>query len=158
MRLLPRAALAALLALATPLAAPAVTMLGATAQPRLATTLLTLVTAGGKHPYRVELARTPEEQARGMMFRTRLARGEGMLFPFDPPREAAFWMENTPLPLDLVFIGTDGRVLNIAARAVPYSRAMIPSRGVAAAVLELNGGEAARIGLKPGDRALYRLP
>ena len=130
----------------------------AQAQAVLPRVAVTLVTASGQHRYRAELAATPEQQAAGLMFRTTMARGDAMIFPFVPARPASFWMENTVLPLDLVFVGADHRVLNIAADAVPYSRALIPSAGPAAAVIELNAGEAARIGLKPGDRALYRLP
>ena len=118
---------------------------------------LTLRTGKTAHRYSVELARLPEEQQAGMMFRTRMARNEGMLFPFAEARPLAFWMENTVLPLDIVFIGTDSRVVNVA-QGKPYSREMIPSAGPAAAVLELNLGEAARIGLKPGDVVEYRLP
>lgn len=127
------------------------------AQPPLTAIPLTLVTRASRRTYRVEVARTPAEQAAGMMFRTRMPRDTGMIFPMAPARRAAFWMENTVLPLDLVFIA-GGRVESIAPDATPYSRAFIPSRGAVDAVLELNGGEAARIGLKPGDRVLYRLP
>ncbi len=142
---------------AVPLA-PAVALEIGTAQPQLRQVPLTLETATGRHRYAVEVAATAEQQQRGMMFRARMARDRGMLFPFDPPRAASFWMENTILPLDLVFIGADGRVLNVAADAVPYSRAFIDSAGEAAAVLELNAGEAAKIGLKAGDRVRYKLP
>ncbi|MGQ5700904.1 DUF192 domain-containing protein [Sandaracinobacteroides sp. A072] len=107
---------------------------------------------GKRHDYRVELAKTPEQQAHGMMFRTRMAPRTGMLFPMTPAREAGFWMRNTLIPLDLLFIGADGRVRNIAAMAVPHSESLLLSDGPVAAVLELAGGEAARIGVKPGDR------
>ncbi|WP_237831434.1 DUF192 domain-containing protein [Sandaracinobacteroides sayramensis] len=98
------------------------------------------------------MAATAAQQAHGMMFRTKMAPETGMLFPMSPPREAGFWMENTLIPLDLVFIGADRKVRNIAAEAVPHSRATLSSIGPVAAVLELKGGEAARIGLKPGDK------
>ena len=75
-----------------------------------------------------------------------------MIFPMDPPRQATFWMKNTVLSLDLVFIGPDRRILNIAARAVPYSLDVLPSAGPAAAVLELNAGRAAELGIAPGDK------
>jgi uncharacterized membrane protein (UPF0127 family) len=121
-------------------------------QTGLVVTTLSLRTANGRtHRYRVEVARTADEQAHGMMFRTHMPAGRGMIFPMDPPRPTAFWMRNTLIPLDLVFIGPDGRVINIAERARPLSDDPIPSAGVAAAVLELAGGEAARIGLRPGD-------
>ena len=128
------------------------------AQAELPRTKLTLEVERGRQKYSVEVAATPEQQERGLMFRTQMAANQGMIFPFAPPRSASFWMENTILPLDIVFIGADSRVLNVAANAKPYSRDLIQSAGVAAAVLELNAGEAARIGLKPGDRVRYSLP
>ena len=77
---------------------------------------------------------------------------EGMIFPMDPPRDAKFWMRNTVIPLDIIFIGTDRRILNIAANAVPYSLQPIPAAGTVSAVLELNGGRAAQLGIVAGDR------
>lgn len=123
----------------------------------LATVALTLVAHGRPHRYRVEVARTPVEQARGLMQRRTMARDHGMIFPMDPPREAGFWMEGTILPLDLVFVAADHHVLRVAADAVPFDRSVIPSGGPVAAVLELNAGEAARIGLAPGDAVTYTL-
>ena len=112
-----------------------------------------VVRSGGKvHRFRVELARTPAEQARGLMFRDRMGPDEGMVFPLDRPRMAAFWMKNTVIPLDIIFIGTDGRILNIAANTVPYSLDSVLSDGTARAVLELNGGRAAQLGIAAGDR------
>ncbi len=117
---------------------------------------LTIRTADGKvHSYKVEVAATPDQQSHGMMFRTKVPAGTGMIFPMSPPRSAAFWMRNTFVPLDLIFIGSDGRVRNIIADAVPKSEALLPSVGPVAAVLELAGGEAARIGLKPGDKVSW---
>lgn len=117
----------------------------------LAITTVTVKPSGGKpRRYRVEIAATPAQQAKGMMFRTVMPRDTGMIFPMNPPRFASFWMENTYLPLDIIFIAADGRVLNIA-QGEPKSRAQLYSSGPAAAVLELNAGEAARIGLEPGD-------
>ncbi len=119
----------------------------------LATEILVIETAGGRtHRYRVEVARTPEEQAHGMMFRWQVPEGTGMLFPMTPPRPASFWMRNTFVSLDLVFIGPGGRVLNVAARARPLSDDAISSAGPVIGVLELGAGEAERIGLRPGDR------
>ncbi len=111
--------------------------------------------AKGVHHFRVELARTEEEQARGLMFRTQMGADEGMLFPRDPPRFASFWMKNTVIPLDLLFVGKDGRVLNIAANAEPYSERSLFSAAPAMAVLELNGGRAAQLGIAPGDRVVW---
>ena len=111
------------------------------------------VTSGSKvHQFRVELARTPQEQAKGLMFRTEMGPDEGMIFPFDPPRGASFWMRNTVIPLDLIFVAPDGRISNIAANAIPYDETPLTSIGEARAVLELNGGRAAQLGIKPGDR------
>lgn len=113
---------------------------------------LTVTTAQGKRALRVELAASPAEQARGLMFRTELAPDEGMLFPRTPPDVASFWMKNTPLPLDIIFIGADRKVINVAANTVPYSLDSVTSQGVAAAVLELRGGRAAELGIEPGTR------
>ncbi|GEN99608.1 hypothetical protein NSE01_14410 [Novosphingobium sediminis] len=112
---------------------------------------LTVTTANGPHTFKVEVAASPAEQERGLMFRTTMGADEGMIFPMDPPRPAAFWMKNTVIPLDIIFVGADHKVLNIAANAVPYDLSPLPSFGNAAGVLELNGGRAAQIGLKPGD-------
>lgn len=121
-------------------------------QTGLRVTTATLHTAdGGKHAYKVEIAETGEQQAMGMMFRKEMARDTGMLFPMDPPRRAGFYMRNTYVPLDIIFIGADGRVLNIGSGR-PLDETVIPSEGLAKAVLELRAGEARRIGLRPGDR------
>ena len=103
------------------------------------------------HRFRVEVAKTEPEQQKGLMFRQTMGANEGMIFPMNPPRYAAFWMRNTVLPLDIIFIGADRRVLNVAANAVPYSETPLPSVGPAAAVLELNGGRAAALGIGRGD-------
>lgn len=113
---------------------------------------LTVSHDGKTHKFRVELARSSQEQAKGLMFRTAMGANEGMLFPFDPPRDASFWMKNTVIPLDIIFIGTDGKVLNISANAAPYSLEPRSSEGVTKAVLELNGGRAAELGIAPGAR------
>ena len=107
---------------------------------------------GGTHLFRAELAASPAEQARGLMFRTALGPDEAMIFPMARPREAVFWMKNTVIPLDLLFIGTDGRISNIAAMAEPYSLDPIASVGQVRAVLELAGGRAAELGITTGDR------
>lgn len=128
-----------------------------TANPALATVPLSLAASGQTHRYTVEVARTAVEQARGLMVRKTMRRGHGMLFPMSPPRDAAFWMEGTVLPLDIIFIAPDLTVRRIAADAVPFDRTELPSGGPVVAVLELNAGEAARIGLRPGDKVSYRL-
>ncbi|MGL4541360.1 MAG: DUF192 domain-containing protein [Polymorphobacter sp.] len=155
--------LVALAVAAAPIAAAAAApTLAGTAQTGLATTTLTLVTQAGngpvRHRYTVEVAQTPQQQATGMMYRRTLPQGHGMIFPFASPRTLTFWMEDTLIPLDLVFIGADWKVVSIAADAKPLSRDFISSAGPAIAVLELGGGEAARIGLQPGDRVETRLP
>lgn len=114
---------------------------------------LTVTTANGKvHGFRVEVARTPQEQARGLMFRTAMAADEGMIFPYDPPQTVSFWMRNTVLSLDIVFVGVDGRVVNIAADAVPYSEQSLPSAAPVSVVLELNAGRAKALGIVPGSK------
>jgi uncharacterized membrane protein (UPF0127 family) len=113
---------------------------------------LTVTSGGGKLAFRVEVARSEAEQERGLMFRTAMGADEGMFFPMQPPRQAAFWMRNTVIPLDIIFIGRDRRILNIAANAVPYDETPLPSAGLASGVLEINGGRAAQLGIKAGDR------
>lgn len=147
--------LVAIATLAPPFHPPALARASAEGRPQagLKVIPLSLRTANGKvHAYKVEVAATPDQQAHGMMFRTTVPPKTGMLFPLSPPRNAAFWMRNTFVPLDLIFIGSDRRVRNIIADAVPKSEAMLPSVGPVVAVLELAGGEAQRIGLAPGDR------
>ena len=114
---------------------------------------LTVPTPGGKaHAFRVEVARTPQEQSRGLMFRTEMEADEGMLFPYQQPQMLSFWMRNTVLSLDLIFLGPDRRVINVAANAVPYSEESIPSDAPAVAVLELNAGRAQALGIVPGSK------
>lgn len=110
-----------------------------------------------QHKYSVEVALSPEEQARGLMYRREMAVDRGMLFPFNPPRPATFWMANTYLPLDMLFIAPGGTIESIIANAEPQTTTQRTSIGAVAAVLELNAGEAARIGAKPGDRVIYNL-
>lgn len=141
----------ALLAFGAAIAVPA----QAQEQPGLAqfkTDRLEIRTADGKtHPFKIELAATPAERAQGLMFRRALAPDAGMLFDFGRSEPVAMWMENTLIPLDMLFIAADGRVVNIAQRAVPMDRTPIPSKGPVKGVLELPGGTAARLGLKAGD-------
>ena len=106
---------------------------------------------GGKAHLSVEIADDAAERAKGLMFRTKMGADEGMIFPMDPPRGAAFWMKNTVLPLDILFVGVDGKVSNIAANAKPYDETPLPSVGLAKGVLELNAGRAAQLGIVPGD-------
>jgi uncharacterized protein len=116
--------------------------------------------ARGRHVFRVEVARTAAEQARGLMFRTDIPADGGMLFaPYPPegggPRAAAFWMKNTPSPLDILYIRADGTIARIAENTVPFSETPIPSGEPVAAVLEINGGRAAELGIAEGDRVRW---
>lgn len=99
----------------------------------------------------IELAITPEEHREGLMFRRELAENAGMLFIFSPPQRVNFWMKNTYLPLDMIFIETDGRIQKIATWTVPLSEEHIPSFSEIRAVLEINAGASAKLGLKVGD-------
>ena len=110
------------------------------------------IRAGGTlHRFTVEVARTPRQHAQGLMFRSRMAADAGMLFVYDPPRPVAMWMRNTRIPLDMIFIAPDGRISHIVQRTVPFSLENIPSRGTVRAVLELNAGTVARLGIRPGQ-------
>ena len=130
---------------------PASSNATAAAQPAGAVSPLVIRTAKEKHAFSVEVARTPEQQAQGLMFRKTLSADGGMLFPMDPPRTASFWMKNTLIPLDMLFIRTDGTIAFIGANAVPYSREPVSAGVPVAAVLELRGGRAAELGISEGD-------
>jgi uncharacterized membrane protein (UPF0127 family) len=123
----------------------------------LAMETLELVTAGGVKTLQIEVARTEEQQAKGLMFRTKLADDHGMLFPHEKPREVSMWMRNTYISLDMVFIRADGTVHRIAERTEPLSEKIIRSQGDVAAVLELAGGAAERLGLKVGDKVRHAM-
>jgi uncharacterized protein len=117
---------------------------------------LWLVTAAGKEiPIEIEVAEAPEEKSLGLMFRTELADGHGMLFPYDKSQDVSMWMHNTYIPLDMVFIRADGTVHRIESRAEPLSDRIISSGGPVTGVLELPSGSAERLGLKPGDHVRY---
>ena len=116
---------------------------------------LTVETAGGgKFRFDVELALTPGQQAQGLMYRRTMAADAGMLFIYDRVQPASFWMKNTLIPLDMLFVAADGRIVNIHERAVPESLDSVNSDGPVKAILELNGGMAARLGIRPGDRVV----
>jgi uncharacterized membrane protein (UPF0127 family) len=99
------------------------------------------------HHFKVEVARTVEEQQQGLMFRTSLPADGGMIFPFEKPRIASFWMKNTLIPLDMIFIRADGSIDRIAENTIPESLEPVVSGGEVAAVLELAGGTSARLGI-----------
>jgi len=119
------------------------------------TLALTVETASGKHVYQVEVARDSRTQARGLMFRNSMPENHGMLFDFGTDRPLGFWMRNTYISLDIIFFRADGIVHRIAADAVPLSEKNIPSGIPLRYVLELNAGQARKIGLKPGDRISF---
>jgi uncharacterized membrane protein (UPF0127 family) len=123
-------------------------------RPSIATEQQTLEIASksGVHVFSVELAVTDEERERGLMFRKQLPEGQGMLFDFKREQEVSMWMENTYVPLDMIFIRKDGRILRIAENTEPLSRAIISSRGQVLAVLEVLGGTANKLGIAAGDR------
>jgi len=116
---------------------------------------LTITSAGHTHRFTVEVARTEEEQATGLMNRSVLAPDHGMIFPFEPPREASFWMKNTLIPLDMIFVRADGSIANIEANTVPLSLQPVYSAGPVAAVLEIAGGRSAELGVKAGDKVKW---
>ena len=118
---------------------------------------LVVVTASGHHAFLVELADTPAERARGLMFRRALAANQGMLFDYGKTIDAAMWMKNTYIPLDILFIAADGRIVNIARDTTPESLATIASRGPVRAALELNAGTARRMAASAGDRIVHPL-
>ena len=113
-------------------------------------------TATGGQLFYVELAETPDQRARGLMFRRQLAPGAGMLFLFPERERPTMWMANTWLPLDMLFVAADGRIVHVFPDAVPRSRLTISSPHPARMVLELAGGTARRLGIRPGDRLTWR--
>jgi uncharacterized membrane protein (UPF0127 family) len=118
---------------------------------------LDVVTHHGVRHFTVEIADTDATRERGLMFRKHLAGDQGMLFDFKTPQPVAFWMKNTLIPLDMLFIASDGHVISIARQATPMSEAPIPSGGDVLAVLEIRGGRAAEIGIQPGDQVRERI-
>ncbi len=110
---------------------------------------------GGRHRFAVELALNPAQRAQGLMFRTRMAPDAGMLFVYPTEEPVAMWMKNTHLPLDMLFIRSDGRIVTIVEETVPFSLETISSGPAVKAVLELNAGTVARLGIKPGDVVVH---
>jgi len=119
---------------------------------------LQIVTHDGHvHSFKVEIADNDASRERGLMFRKSLAPDAGMLFDFKTPQQVAFWMKNTLIPLDMVFIDEHGTVVNVAANATPLSEANIPSAAPVLGVLEIKGGRAAEIGVQAGDQVRERI-
>jgi uncharacterized protein len=118
---------------------------------------LTIAGASGRHAFQVEVARNDAERAQGLMYRRSLAPDRGMLFDFARVQPISMWMQNTYIPLDMIFIRADGSIARIAENAEPLSTRTIPSGEPVLAVLEVIGGTAARLGVKPGDRVEHPL-
>jgi len=111
-----------------------------------------------KYPFQVWVADTDERAQQGLMFVSDLPESMGMVFPLEPPRVESMWMKNTYIELDMLFIGKDGRVLKIIERAAPMSLQTLSSDVPVAAVLELKGGEVAKLGLRTGDTVQWKKP
>lgn len=121
-------------------------------------TPLTVETAEGQsHSFQVELALTDSQRARGLMYRKELEQEHGMLFIFKGEGRRSFWMRNTYIPLDIIYVRADGSIVNIIANATPLSEEPRPSTGPARAVLEIQGGLAEKLGIKPGDIVRHTL-
>ncbi|HST95482.1 MAG TPA: DUF192 domain-containing protein [Microvirga sp.] len=118
---------------------------------------LMIVGASGRHAFQVEVARNDADRAQGLMYRRNLAPDRGMLFDFARVQPISMWMQNTYIPLDMIFIRPDGSIARIAENAEPLSTRTIPSGEPVLAVLEVIGGTAARLGLKAGDRVEHPL-
>lgn len=121
----------------------------------LAQVTLCITSAKKTHAFTVEVAQTGAQQAKGLMFRTELADNTGMIFPFPQPRVASFWMKNTVIPLDIIFVRANGTIESIADNTIPYSTEPVQSGEPVAAVLELRGGLAAELGIAAGDQVKW---
>lgn len=113
-------------------------------------------TAGGGETFAVEVATTPLQLHDGLMYRPSMPADSGMVFLFDPPQVVQFWMKNTLIPLDLLFARADGVIIKIAANRQPHDESLVSSDVPVAQVLEINGGEAEKRGLKPGDKIVFK--
>jgi uncharacterized membrane protein (UPF0127 family) len=111
---------------------------------------LVIETPGGQHRFTIELADTPGERSRGLMYRRSMRPDHGMLFDFQVEQPLAFWMKNTPLPLDMLFIDASGNILQIAPDTEPFSETPVPSEQPVQAVLELLAGTSKKLGIAPG--------
>ena len=118
---------------------------------------LEIATKSGVHVFSVEMATTEEEKQTGLMYRKELPDGKGMLFDFSPEQQISMWMKNTYIPLDMIFIRADGRILRIAENTEPLSTKIISSGGLARGVLEVIAGTAQKYGIQPGDRVAHPL-
>jgi uncharacterized membrane protein (UPF0127 family) len=127
-------------------------LLAASAAPALPLATISVDGAKGSNRFKVEIAGDHASQEKGLMFRKALAPDAGMLFDFHTDVMTSFWMKNTILPLDIIFVRSDGTISSIAANAVPFSEASIPSTEPVRAVLEINAGRARTLGIEPGDK------
>lgn len=116
---------------------------------------LVITGESGIHPFIVEIANTPESLMQGLMFRSSMAEDNGMLFLFNKEIERNFWMKNTHIPLDIVFIKSDGTINHIHENAIPLDETPLPSKGPVLNVLEINGGLASKLGIKAGDKVFW---
>src|SRR5476649_1789310 len=114
-----------------------------------------IATKSGVHAFSVEIVDNDADRAKGLMYRKELPEGKGMLFDFKREQDVSFWMENTYIPLDMLFIRADGQILRIAENTEPLSTRLIPSGGPVRAVLEVIGGTARKFGIAPGDRVAH---
>lgn len=113
---------------------------------------LEIATSNGVHAFSVELAANDADRSKGLMFRRELPEGQGMLFDFHQEQNVSFWMQNTYISLDMIFIRADGRILRIAENTEPLSTRLVPSGGPVRAVLEVIAGTSRKLGIAPGDR------
>ena len=151
----PRRMKAVLLSVALALALPGCSSAAPDSAQVLTQSGLDIETTQGVRHFTVEVAATPEEQSRGLMFRKSMAPDAGMLFPFGGDGPRAFWMKNTILPLDMIFIRSTGEIVAIAENTVPYSLRPVAPHEPAAAVLEVNAGTVERLGIKRGDHVRH---
>jgi uncharacterized membrane protein (UPF0127 family) len=118
-------------------------------------TTIEIASRTGVHLFSVELVDNDKDRAQGLMYRKSLPEGQGMLFDFGREQDVAMWMKNTYIPLDMMFIRGDGRILRIAENTTPLSERIIASGGPVRAVLEVIGGTAQKLGIAPGDRVAH---
>ena len=118
---------------------------------------LKIITLKGESEFDVELAVSERQQSQGLMYRRAMAINAGMLFDYGVPRHIQMWMKNTYIPLDMIFIDRQGKILNIVERTIPHSEAIVASKGPARAVLELNSGMASRLGARIGDTVIHSI-
>jgi uncharacterized membrane protein (UPF0127 family) len=118
-------------------------------------TTIEIASRTGVHLFSVEFVDNDKDRAQGLMYRKSLPEGQGMLFDFGREQDVAMWMKNTYIPLDMIFIRGDGRILRIAENTTPLSERIISSGGPVRAVLEVIGGTAQKLGIAPGDRVAH---